>query len=532
MRNYIYIITLLIAALSTACDSQLEQVPSKQQDIIPTDVKYLQGFLSSSDYKHIHMNPIVVMSDDYVALKSFQEKSSRTFVSNDLQYPITWGMEELTLSTKSDDLWENEYSKIYIANTILDYLPEVNGTEEEKKRLRGDAHFIRAYSYFILTSTYGLPYKADGSNKDEMGVSIYKAPSLSTYPERSSMEECYTFILEDLKAAEEELADIPLGVAPVGNIAQWKASIPAVYSLMAKVYLTIGNFEQAKVYAQKALDNNGAASLVNFDTEMSYASDNVNQTVEVMEEEDVVKTEVVKFPMTRNFDFGIYSWRESYFRRFVEEMNKVWLVPSDELVALYGADETEREYDLRWKYFYVENYSYTDSYFQGGGDPFKPAEKIVAYKGLNIVGPSVAEMYLIKAECQARGTEGYAKAQETINKLRANRFAGDTPAAIRDLSFTSKEDAIQKIINERRREMPFYSRWYDLKRLAANGDFDYIPNSITREFYEVTASSVGPAEKTYTFSPQADFRKFAYPIPNKDIQAAAKLGATVTQNTY
>lgn len=530
MRNKIYILMFMAATLFTACDSQLNEVSSKQQDIIPKHVSYLEAFLSNDDYKSVQMKPMLVMGDDYVPLKTLQDRDNRVYTKDELHLPMTWDIEELTQVLDPGGIWGKEYNKIYIANTILDYIPEVGGTEAEKKRLSGDAHLMRAFSHYLLTSTYGLPYNA--SNVDELGTCLIKKPSLQTIPERSTLEKCYEFILDDLKAAEEELADIDLAVAPVGNIEQWRASAPAVYGLMAKVYLTMGNYEQAQIYAQKALDNSGVAELMNFDTEMSY-SNNFETYDDVREVEGDTITVEIKYPMTRNVDFEIYDWKESYFRQHVR-MPQAWMVPSEELTAVYGADATERDYDLRWRYFFVENYSYKEKSFRGSGEgaSFIPAEKICAYVGLNNIGPSVPEMYLIKAECQARGTAGIAAAQETINELRANRFDSETPANIRDLTFTSKDDAIKQILDERRREMPFFARWYDLKRIAANGEFSYIPTSIERDFYEVTAAAVGTAEKTYTFSPQADIRKFAYPIPKKDIVAAEKLGATITQNTY
>lgn len=532
MRNKIYILMFIVAALFASCDSQLNEVPSKQQDIIPKKVSYLEAFLSNDDYKGVRMRPLLVMGDDFTPVKTLQERSNRIYTGDKLQLPLAWAIEDMLNYVGGDDLWSNEYKKIYIANTILDYIPEVAGTDAEKKRLSGDAHLMRAYSHFILTSTYGLPYKADGSNSDDLGTILQKFPSLTNYVDRSTLEECYTFILEDLEAAEEELADIDLAVAPVGNIAQWRASAPAVYGLMAKVYLTMGNYEQAQIYAQKALDNNGVAELVDFNTEMTYANEFVNDTASIYKTEGEATFVEIKYPMTKNSDFEIYDWKESYFRRNVD-LPQAWLVPSDGLVAAYGANKTDREYDLRWKYFFVDNYSYSNAAFRGSGegDDFIPADSIAAYQGLDIIGPSVPEMYLIKAECQAR-IGSYSNAQTTINELRAKRISADAPANIRDLSFSSKEDAIQKILDERRREMPFFARWYDLKRLAANGEFGYIPTTIERDFFEVSGAAVSTTPETYTFSPQADYKKFAYPIPKKDIDAAAKLGATITQNNY
>ena len=53
-------------------------------------------------------------------------------------------------------LWGSIYNTIYIANFILERLPNVPGVKtSELNRVLGTAHFIRGYAYFIALNTFG-----------------------------------------------------------------------------------------------------------------------------------------------------------------------------------------------------------------------------------------------------------------------------------------------------------------------------------------------------------------------------------------
>lgn len=114
---------------------------------------------------------------------------------------------------------------------------------------------------------------------------------------------------------------------------------------------------------------------------------------------------------------------------------------------------------------------------------------------------------------------------QTLVPLRKARIKA---GAYTELTASSQADALQKILRERRRELAFVSRWYDMKRLNANDDpADDI--TVTREFYPYTTSSVldGEPAKTYTLEPGS--RHYALPIPTVDIDRSK---GELKQNTY
>ena len=57
----------------------------------------------------------------------------------------------------TDNAWETYYSKILIANNVIDLLDDAEGTQSDKDDLLGGSLFLRAYCYFMLVNLYGEP---------------------------------------------------------------------------------------------------------------------------------------------------------------------------------------------------------------------------------------------------------------------------------------------------------------------------------------------------------------------------------------
>ncbi len=115
----------------------------------------------------------------------------------------------------------------------------------------------------------------------------------------------------------------------------------------------------------------------------------------------------------------------------------------------------------------------------------------------NLIGPDVPEMMLIKAECLAR-TGKPGEAMDVINTLRQNRFR---PADYVALTATDANDALVKVLQERRRELMVRGlRWFDLKRLNKEPQF---AKTLSKTFLG----------ETYTLAPNSN--RYVLPIASK-----------------
>lgn len=511
MKIKTYIIGLLALA-SISCNDWLAEKPSKTTSLTIETTDHLEYLLNNySNFYQEANSTAIYSSDDYGLYTEMYDVHNSTYGIEAVEF-ATWDIDNLP-NESSDGFWTSEYEKIFTANMVLEYLPEVSGSEETKANLEAEAHFVRAYSLWELANTYCLPYTGD--NGDELGLVLKQTTSFDESTVRATLEETYTQIETDLEAALKINTELTM---QNNKYRTWRASLPAVHAFAARYYLFRGNYSEALNYANLALEEHG--ELVDYNTEMRY-SDN-ESTVVINSGTDEQETVEILYPYTHDNQIDMtdmLEWKEFYYFRMLYH-SSWWFCPSQELMDLY-----DKEYDLRWKYHYVENYSYdrglTSPAYEWPGYIFFFKDRIPS-------GPTVAEMLLIKAECQAR-TGNFGDAMTTVNQLRAARMDNTAPADRINLSASSQQDAITKILQERRREMPFTMRWFDIRRLNSNDDPNDDVGDLTRTFYPYTSASIQGNETAKTYTLEKNSRRYAQPILNSEIQSSQ---GAIQQNTY
>lgn len=512
MRLRTYIIGLLALA-SVSCNDWLAEKPSKTTSLTVETTDHLEYLLNGfGTFCEEANNTAVYSSDDYGLYTEMYDVNNSTYRVEATEF-ATWDIDNLP-NESYDGFWTGEYEKIFTANMVLEYIPQVSGNEATKANLEAEAHFIRAYSLWELANTYCLPYTGD--NGDELGLVLKQSTSFEESTARATLAETYALIESDLEAALKINTELTM---QNNKYRIWRASLPAVHAFAARYYLFRGNYEEALRYANLALEKHG--ELIDYNTEMRYSNNKPTFVINPGTEEE--ETVEILYPYTYDSSRGDanieFEWKEFYYFRMLQN-NSWWYIPSRELMDLY-----DKDYDLRWKYHYVDNYSYTmgltsPAYEWPGyvffGDDCMPS------------GPTVAEMLLIKAECQAR-QGNFAEAMVTVNQLRAARMDNTAPADRINLSASSQQEAIAQILEERRREMPFSMRWFDIRRLNSNDDPNDDVGALTRTFYPYTSSSILDKEAVKTYTLEKNSRRYAQPILNSEIQSSQ---GAIRQNTY
>ena len=137
------------------------------------------------------------------------------------------------------------------------------------------------------------------------------------------------------------------------------------------------------------------------------------------------------------------------------------------------------------------------------------------------------EMLLTKAECEARLGK-VSEAMNTVNRLRAARIDNTAPASVVNLTATSQEEAVKKILEERRRELPFVRRFQDIRRLNTNNESYDDPGTLTKQFYAFTLTNIDKStKKTYTLEKNSD--RYACPLPETEFAVS---DYAIDQNLY
>ncbi|WP_256006759.1 RagB/SusD family nutrient uptake outer membrane protein [Pedobacter deserti] len=497
MRLSHIIILFGMALLSTAgCKRFLDQEPLRQTSI--KNVDQLQALIdnipvtanvASGSADETNLTAAYSTDDTEIDPELYKESPSVAPLENILYY--TFNIQQVA-DASLDALWTGEFRKIFLANTILENVEKVTGSEEQKGYVKADAHFIRAYSNWVLANYYCLPYSKD--NLTTPGLPLKKSANVVESLKRSTLGETYEFILSDLNEAMKVARE------DVDPLKRWRVTKRTVEAMFSRYYLFIGDYTKALEYSDRALAST-TVSLKDYKTIVAGAPITYNNPPATLQ--------VPQMYFWTNAE-SLY-WPEFYYTRYTNNRSQFYM-PSSSLLALF-----EGSNDLRYKWFMIEN----------GGRRFGSVKReVIRYSffsdGKQLPsGLTRAELILNKAEALAR-TNHIGDAMAAVNELRAMRFSSPT-----NLSAVNADQAISQVLNERRREFPFSMRWLDIRRFSVN-NYPQDDVTVTRNFFKIGEGGVDVnTPQTYTLPTGS--RRYMVPINGIDVNAS---GGQLQQNTY
>ncbi|GAA4433091.1 RagB/SusD family nutrient uptake outer membrane protein [Ravibacter arvi] len=153
-----------------------------------------------------------------------------------------------------DPAWTTLYEAIGKANTIIATLDENKTLTEAQKNVGyAEAKFIRALGYYTAVRVWGkVPLRVRPiQSADDVHLAV------------SEIADIYKQIVEDLKAAEVALPD------RVPSAKAGRATAGAAKTALAEVYLTLGDFQNARDKAREVLDKK---ALYGYELEQDFVS--------------------------------------------------------------------------------------------------------------------------------------------------------------------------------------------------------------------------------------------------------------------
>ncbi|TAE48939.1 MAG: RagB/SusD family nutrient uptake outer membrane protein [Cytophagia bacterium] len=313
--------------------------------------------------------------------------------------------------------WITAYRAINAANNVIDKINVITNITD-RNTARGEVLFLRALCHFDLVRLYAQPWDATGANTG-LGVPLMLKANNFEKVSRNSITEVYAQVIQDLQNAEILL--------PTTN--NNKATTFAAKALLARVYLQQGNYTQALTKANEVIQSGSYV----LGTDVNTVFDGNNTSEAIFE---IQQNSVNNAGQTNSGLATFYSNQTGIGRADME-------IRAEHL-ALYTAGDKRRN----------------DLFYVGTGN--KPGEQACGkwkspVKNYNII--RLAEMYLIRAECNARNNTSIgATALADINTIR-NR------AGLTNLTTVT----LNNILFERRLELCFEGhRLHDLKRLKQN----------------------------------------------------------------
>lgn len=411
MRNKIYfqsgtLIALLL--LFSGCEKFLDEKSDKRL-AVPATLADLQALLDNDGVMNHNMpGSGEISSDNYYLTDADYNSTSQEH----LRRMYIWEKDDLFAPGSSSNDWNYLFKAVYAANSVLEEGEKIRTPDNTAGvlALKGQALFFRAFAYLDAVQIWTLGYDPATADTD-LGLPLRLDPDFNKASARASLRQTYQQILDDIQIA------IPL--LPIKPLHAVRASKPAAYGLMARVFLNMRDYKQAGLYAD--------SSLQLFNTLIDYNTLNA----------------AAAYPLPR---FN----SEVIFERVLATpsmITKGRIHP--DLYTQYASN------DLRKSVFFRSN--------PDGSFAFKgPYLGTFALWG----GLTSSEMLLIRAECAARNGN-INGALSDLNTLMAKRWKAGTFVSI---TASTPDAALKLVLTERRKELLMRGlRWPDLKRLNKEG---------------------------------------------------------------
>lgn len=330
------------------------------------------------------------------------------------------GTKQITAANGAvEALWSNLYRTVYVANFMLENLPNVAGVPEAtRKQVVAEARFLRGFANFIGTYTYGdIPQVT--STEQAANRVIGRTPRATILAS----------VLADYEAA---LTDLPAATPGNTTTNATYLNTTSCRAAMARFYLYQKNWAKAEEMAS-AVINAGVYTL-----EPDYAN---------VVTRDFIVESILEVGYSLSDDPGTSAFGLNNLL-----VGRREVIPSNQLVlSMVSTEAGLRQSTINF-----------DTRNLGGSDNGWTVAKYgtASEDNNNIVLIRLAEMYLIRAEARAQlGRQtGATGAVADLNILRNRAKA---PA----ITTTVQADVLLAVERERVYELAFEGhRWYDLVR--------------------------------------------------------------------
>jgi starch-binding outer membrane protein, SusD/RagB family len=448
-KNITCIFALLLLLTFSSCNDFLEQ--KAQNLVVPTSCSQYKEMLQGNGYFSSFTSYswwIYLMTDD-ITYRDYSNIYASSIQSNSIEkYRLAYQWQS-EIENESEGFTDGFFSYLYnqalYANIILDKVASLNGTDDEREILKGQALFQRAYAYFCLASTYGDVYSDATLQQPCVAINLSPTATTATFP-RNTVSEVWERIKKDV----DESVNCLLG-HNITNLYEINAN--AALLLAMRTAINMNNYADAISYGNTLMSRN--SKLFDITSKNACAtSDSYSGGTDVKNFISPENPEILWL-------FGSYSYPIDYY--FSGLLSTIYFSTSDELIGSYTYDATTQKGDHRLPYFF---YPPMDVNLKDMPYAFRnyTTLKYDAEDGYyRCMAFRTAEAYLIMAEAYL-GQGDESKALYYLNALRRNRIDHYTDLTASD--FTSTDSLRSFIFDERRRELCFEElhRWWDLRR--------------------------------------------------------------------
>lgn len=410
MKQLIYTCVLMCCVMCSSCNDYLDIVPKGNK--IPTTLADYEALLRD-EYtigQTSISNALYLLNDYYVTVSNL---NSPTLTRANYMWDET--ADRILLNNADESTYYQLYAAISSCNLIIENVPSATeATDAERAEVIAYAKVIRSLCYFVLANYYADTYDAATAG-EKRSVPLITSANINAPSQQVTIQAIYDFIIQGVQEAIGE------GL-PEQSMTVLHPNLGAAYALLARVYLQMQNYSEALNYANLALEQNDQL----YDWNAYY--DEHHSTIENPEDYTGLPTPT-DYSYVENYYFRCGNGSPNYT---TNELN----IPVERAERF---EEGDARFLSRWK-LYSQN---QDTYYRGVGNGY-----------FNWGGLTTTEVYLIKAECQARLAQGgnFTEAMNTLNTVRQTRIR---PEVYQPLTASTLTEAIELIRRTKDNELIF-----------------------------------------------------------------------------
>lgn len=388
--------------------------------------------------------------------------------------------------------WTDMYHRINVCNNILKISESLSrrtdAEEQGYQKVRGEAHFLRAFYYFWLTNVYGQPYDpATASEALAVPLKVTETVDDQKFG-RNTVGEAYDLIISDLLKAERELTAYG---KPQHSI--YRVDSLGVQLLLSRVYLYAQQWDNAARYARKVIAQRPTLQNLNQNSNAWMTKEN-EETLFSMGGDDL--------PCLLTDQSHAYKVSADLYNSLAQadRRKSLWFYQRGTYYGLIKragrrtSDEEMIPTDAGYNYYY---------YYNGLMGQQSPIGSLFWLR--------TSEAYLNLAE--ALLMQGYdAEARSVLNEQRQARYALGAAVLVRQ---NTGQDLMDEIRQERRIEFCFEGqRWFDLRRYRTNPLY---PSrvALVHNYTYYTDRGQNTLTETRQFTLQAEDPSWTLPMPSE-----------------
>lgn len=430
MKNNIKLILIgCLLILLSSCEKFLDEKPNKNL-AIPSKLIDFQALLDNSTF----LNTVDGASSEISAGDFYLSNADYLGLNNFYRNLYTWQRKEVFPDELNE--WFLNYRVVYRANTVINALEKPQNFDDPAvaKNIIGQAYFYRAKAFLQTLYVWSNAYDKELS-KSELGIPLRLNTDFNEPSKRETVELGYQQVINDLLKSIDNL--------PINNIHVMRPSKVAAYGLLARTYLSMRDYSNAKKYADSSL------SLKSTLLDFNILNATANFPVPQFNPEVLHSTVIPSYPIINNSRAKIDPIIMNMFEANDLRKSVLFKINSDGSFGFKGS-------------------------YDGSASLFS--------------GVAVNEVLLIRAECLAR--EGkLSDALIDLNKLGVKRFKA---GLYKNKESLNQEQVITWVLNERRKELIFRGlRWMDIKRLNKEGAGISLSRTVDNKDYKLNANSSG-----------------------------------------